>query len=128
MKLKHLLIALLIVILPISLVAGLYLPKGIKAKQHEQKLKLSDFETDHVSVEDVKTKTFVLDDKQPIGGTIYYWKLRSGNQVINFEHVPDHVYWKWNVGEEVPPRVILSLLRIDELIHETYNLHITRQK
>lgn len=127
MKTKHLLIALGIIILPLSLIAGLYVPKGILAKEHEQRMKLAADDTDRVSVDDIKTKVFHIEDKQPISNTVYYWKLRSGKQVINFEHVPDDLFWKWNVGEVVPPFVILRLLKIDEQIHETYNLHKSRQ-
>jgi len=128
MKTKHLLIALGIITLPLSLIAALYVPKGLLAKRHEQTMKLSEKDTDKVSVEDIKKKIFYIEDKQPISNTVYYWKLRSGNQVINFEHIPDNLYWKWNVGETVPSVVILRLLKIDEQIHETYNLHKLRQK
>ncbi|KLT63973.1 hypothetical protein [Pedobacter sp. BMA] len=128
MKPKHFLIALAILVIPLSLLASLYVPKGIKARKHEQTMKLAPVETDHVTLEDVQKKTFYIEDKQPIGSTVYYWKLRSGNQVLNFEHVPDNIFWKWNVNEAVPAGVILKLMRIDEQIHETYNLHITRQR
>ncbi|RZJ48705.1 MAG: hypothetical protein EOO44_20165 [Flavobacterium sp.] len=127
MKNKYLLIALGILILPLSLIAALYVPKGIHAKRHEQKMKLSSADTDKVTIDDIEKKTFYLEEKQAITNTVYYWKLRSGNQVINFEHVPDHLFWKWDVDEAVPASVILRLLRIDEQIHETYNLHISRQ-
>ncbi|WP_231426944.1 MULTISPECIES: hypothetical protein [Pedobacter] len=128
MKTKHLVILLAIIILPISLIAALYVPKGLKANRHERTMKLSPIDTDKVTIADIEKKTFYIEEKQVISSTVFYWKLRSGNQVINFEHVPDTLFWKWNIDEPVPANVILRLLRIDEQIHETYNLHKERQK
>jgi len=127
MKTKHILIASAIFLLPLTLISAIYVPKGIKAKHHEQTLKLLPVDTDKVTISDIEKKVFYLEEKQPLTSTVYYWKLRSGNQVINFEHVPDHIFWKWDIDEPVPAKVILKLLRIDEQIHETYNLHKERQ-
>lgn len=56
------------------------------------------------------------------------WKLKSDKYIIVFRHVPDNKFWKWNTGEQVPTELVLDLLELDEQLHETYNLHVQRQK
>lgn len=87
------------------------------------------YENDSVTVDIIKANTWRLVAKSHIDQhSQHVWKLKSGNYVIRFNYMPDNKYYKWNVGEVVPNELVLELLAVDELIHETYNLHVERQR
>lgn len=87
------------------------------------------YENDSVTVDIIKANVWRLESRTHIDEhSQHAWKLKSGNYVIRFNYMPDNKYYKWNPGEVVPNELILELLSIDELIHETYNLHVNRQK
>jgi hypothetical protein len=92
-------------------------------------MKKSPLENDSVTVAIIKQNDWILSAKSHIDEHHQYaWKLKSGNYVINLNYIPDNKFWKWNVGEQIPEQLILELLSIDEMLHETYNLHVERQK
>lgn len=87
------------------------------------------YENDSVTVDIIKNNLWRLDKKNHIDEhSQHVWKLKSGNYVIRFNYMPVNKYYKWDEGEVVPNDLILELLSVDELIHETYNLHVNRQK
>lgn len=101
-----------------------YVPAGYKYVEHQKEMQLDSLDTEKVTIEDIKTHPFTLVKTRQTGNNVFFWQLRSGNMVINFEHVPDNLFWKWSVGEVVDAHVIQRILEIDAQIKSgQWNAH-----
>lgn len=101
-----------------------YIPSGYKYVQHQREMQVDRLDTDKVTLADIDTCNFTLTRTRQTGPNTFFWQLRSDNKVINFEHVPDNLFWKWNVGEIVDKQVIQRILYIDaEIKSNQWDLH-----
>jgi len=130
MKKSHLVLGIIAGVIA-GIVLGLsvrYVPPGYKYVQHQNEMVVDSLDTEKVTLADIAKHPFTLVIKKQTGNNVFFWQLRSGHMVINFEHVPDNIFFKWNEGEVVDPRVIQRVLEIDGQIKSNqWNNHIQQQ-